>query len=497
MKHSQKRECLHHLRDTFGLSDYRPGQKAAVHALLSGRDVMCILPTGAGKSLCWQLPSVVHQGLTVVVSPLIALMRDQVQHLQALSIPAASLDSLLAPEEREAVVRRVRRGSVRILFVSPERLAQKSFRRLCAEIPPWLVVVDEAHCIVQWGDEFRPAYSQIGEFLRSLPQRPVLCAMTATADIVMQRSIRLSLGMHRMKHILLPVVRENLVYDVRTTLDGTADIIRLCLAERCKTLIFCRTRMRAERLSAILTEHGIHAAFYHAGMSREERQTVQQRFVCADNLVLCATTAFGMGVDVPDIRRIIHDEMPDGVIDYVQQTGRAGRDGKEAHCILLLEPQHLIRRADLKRKSKDNRRYWMPLRSLCRLHKKRRRLHQLLQIIMASDCIPQGLAKAFRQKTGCCGKCRACRRGRLIPHAPDIGGMKEWQTRAFLLGWQRRALAASLDILPGQVLSDVAMNVGARDFCFPPDVRAPEEMERLLAHFRYEKVHDFDSSWIS
>ena len=182
MKHSLKQETLRHLRETFGLTDYRPGQKAAVQALLSGRDVMCILPTGAGKSLCWQLPAVVHAGVTVVISPLIALMRDQVQHLTAIGMLAVSLDSLMSPAEKEQALSAIRSGAVRIVFVSPERLQQSSFRHLCREIQPWLIVVDEAHCIVQWGGEFRPAYRQIGDFLHGLQTRPVLCAMTATAD---------------------------------------------------------------------------------------------------------------------------------------------------------------------------------------------------------------------------------------------------------------------------------------------------------------------------
>lgn len=495
MKHSQKRECLRHLRDTFGLSSFRPGQKAAVHALLSGRDVMCILPTGSGKSLCWQLPALVHEGLTVVVSPLIALMRDQVEHLVSLEISAVSLDSLMLPEARETAMQQIRTGEARIVFVSPERLMQTGFRRLCEEMKPWLVVVDEAHCIVQWGGSFRPAYAAIGEFLTRLPLRPVLCSLTATADDAMQQAIQESLGMRRIKQIVLPIVRENLIYEVCTTLDSTSEILRLIHRKTCKTLIFCRSRFRTEWLASKLSGMGVSAAAYHAGMSREDRLDVQGRFASGDVQVMCATTAFGMGVDVPDIRRIIHDEMPDGVIDYIQQSGRAGRDGEKAECILLLEPLHLTLRADLRRRLKDET-VGNPFRRWFRVRKKRRQLRQLLQSVLSSECIPAAMSHVFGQSSSRCGICSACRRGRLLPGVPDIGGMKEWQVRAFVLQWQRNSLANQRQCIPSEILSDAALNDAARKLVFPDETSAPQEMERLLAHFRRERMYDSASKRI-
>ena len=237
MKYSLKRDCRYHLTHTFGLADYRPGQKEAVYALLSGRDVMCILPTGAGKSLCWQLPAVVSKRLTLVVSPLIALMRDQVQHLHAAGIPAIALDSLMSAEEREAGLKRIRAGAVRIVYVSPERLMQPRFRQLCMEKPPWLIVVDEAHCVVQWGEKFRPAYTAIAEFIAGLPARPAVCALTATADAAMQRAIRDNLSLNRCKRVTMPIIRGNLVYNVRTTLERTNELLRLCQKYPAKTVM--------------------------------------------------------------------------------------------------------------------------------------------------------------------------------------------------------------------------------------------------------------------
>lgn len=485
MKRSLKKACMQRLHDTFGLPGFRPGQHEAVQALLSGRDVMCILPTGAGKSLCWQLPAVVHDGLTVVVSPLIALMRDQVQHLLERGIPAVALDSLMEPEEREQAVQRLRQGTVRIVFVSPERLMQESFRQLCREVSPWLLVVDEAHCVVQLGESFRPAYGEISSFIAGLNQRPVLCALTATADAAMQRSIRESLGMRREKRVCLPVIRENLTYDVRTTLHATGDIIRLMQQKPCKTVVFCRTRLRTEQLSSFLAGSGFSADCYHAGLSRDERMAVQQRFAEGRTQILCATSAFGMGVDIPGIRRIIHEDVPDSVTDYAQQTGRAGRDGGQAECILFLEPVRLIRRGNIRSRGKGTLIHrWL------RNMKKRRELRQMLGIMLTAPCIPAALAAAFGQSAERCGCCSACQREALLKRAPNLPGMKEWQVRAFFLKWQRDAIAKQRSCRANQIISDAALDTAAKKLMFPADVPVPPELERLLMHFRHEWMHD-------
>lgn len=489
MKHSLKKECLRRLRTTFGLTDYRPGQKAAVETLLSGRDVMCILPTGAGKSLCWQLPAVVHAGLTVVVSPLIALMRDQVEHLAAIGIPAVTLDSLLSPEEKDAAVARLIKREVHIVFVSPERLEQDRFRRLCQELCPWLVVVDEAHCVVQWGEHFRPSYGHIRQFLSVLSIRPVLCALTATADDAMQDAICESLGMRRTKRILLPILRENLVYDVRTTLDRTGEILRLMQQSPCRTVIFCRTRSRTERLAQMLAASGLKAEHYHAGLERAGRIDVQQRFLAGEKDVLCATSAFGLGVDIPDVRRVIHDHLPDSLIDYVQQSGRAGRDGQTAECILLIEPNDLVGKAVLRSKARDRFRgrpirRWMYLRPLWK------RLDQLLKAVLQADCIPAAFTAAFGKPAPPCGQCSACRKGRLVSQAPSLAHMREWQIRAWLLLWQRKALARSRGCVPQEIVSDRAIRIAAKKFVFPQDAFVPEELERLAAHFRQKTMHE-------
>ena len=481
MKHSLKRDAFRQLRDTFGLENYRPGQKEAVHALLSGRDVMCILPTGAGKSLCWQLPALVHEGLTVVVSPLIALMRDQVQHLHALGIPAASLDSLQSPEERAQAMADLLAGRVRIVLVSPERLLQRQFCQMCAAVQPWLVVVDEAHCVLQWGEEFRPAYAAIADFLQTLPRRPVLCAMTATANGAMQRAIAAALGMRRTKRILLPYIRENLVYEVRTTLDRAGNILRMCRESPCKTVIFCGTRVGTEALAALLRSQGVAADHYHAGLERAVRLAAQARFQTGETAVLCVTSAFGMGIDIPDIRRVIHAHLPDDVIDYVQQSGRAGRDGQRAECILLFDPNDLLMKARL-----HTRQPKWSLRGRLRLRRERRKQTQMLRTMLTSTCIPAGLAAALGRRISPCGQCSACRKGRLLPRIPRLEGLGESRVRLWFLCWQRDEMAKKRGCLPGQIMPDAALRSASRRLVFPDGADVPPEMERLLRHFRGE-----------
>ena len=488
MNYSLKRTCLQQLHRTFGLEEYRPGQKAAVHALLSGWDVMCILPTGAGKSLCWQLPAVVHEGLTVVVSPLIALMRDQVQHLADVGIPAVTLDSLMSEHDKHAAIHSIRQGSVRIVFVSPERLEDSRFRCLCSEVKPWLMVVDEAHCVVQWGESFRPAYANIGSFLQSLPKRPVLCALTATADDDMQRAIEKSLAMRRVKRILLPIVRENFIYDVRTTLDRTGDILRMVQQTDCKTVIFCRSRSRTEYLSALLNASGVEAEYYHAGRERTERLGVQRRFAEGNVQILCATTAFGLGIDIPDIRRVMHDYLPDSLVDYVQQTGRAGRDFADAHCILLLEPNDLVDKVHIRERAKALFR-WQPIRRWYYLHSFWKHQNQLLRVLLQKKCIMSGIAAALGHSMTACGRCSACRRGRLVRGVPSLAGKSEWQVRAWLFTWQRQAMADKLGVPPSRIISDRAIHVAAKRFVFPAETQVRPELLRLLVHFRRENMH--------
>lgn len=317
MRTARKQQCSRVLRNTFGVSGFRPGQEQAADALLDGRDLLCILPTGAGKSLCWQLPALMMDELTVVISPLIVLMHDQVRHLRERGIPSVHLDSLMTPAERADALSQLTRGQAKIAFLAPERLNHPEIYALCRQHPPAMVVVDEAHCVVQWGEAFRPSYQQIGQFVSSLPRRPVLCAMTATADKQLQRGIVQSLGLRHPKRIVMPVERPNLHYSVLPTVHVTDAILRALQKIPGKAVVFCRLRTRTESLAERLNRAGIPAAAYHAGLNREERSRVVQAYLSGRIRVVTATSAFGMGVDIPDIRLILHDHLPTNMIDYV------------------------------------------------------------------------------------------------------------------------------------------------------------------------------------
>ena len=244
----------------------------------------------------------------------------------------------------------------------------------------------------------------------------------------------------------------------------------------------------------MLLAGGLSADFYHAGLERSERLRSQQRFQCGETQILCATTAFGMGVDIPDIRRIIHDDLPDSVIDYVQQTGRGGRDGQMAECILYLEPRQLVRRAEMRKQMRHK--IGSVFQRQLQVFYQRRKLRKLLQVLLTEPCIPKGLAKAFGQRVKTCGCCCACQHGAMLSHVPDIGGMREWQVRAFLLQWQRDALAAKLKCSAGQVMPDAALIVAAKHFTFPPEYDVPEELNRLCLHFLGKSMHEYWPEWI-
>ena len=485
MLRRERARRLQALQTIFGLQGFRPGQEKAVDALLRGRDLICILPTGAGKSLCWQLPAVLHEGWTLVVSPLIALMRDQLRGLQAHGLDAVCLDSLQTEEKREASLHLLETGQTKIALVSPERLQSVRFRRAVQARPPWLMVVDEAHCVPRWGDSFRPAYAQLDQFLGDLPARPVLCAMTATADAAMRRDIARSLGMRRPKRVVLPVTRDNLRMAVNTTIHPEETIL-LLMEEHAgeKRVVFCRTRRETERLAALLRLEGMAAEHYHAGMDREERLAVQARFTDGKTEVLTATTAFGMGVDVPDIRCIVLSGLPDTMLDLAQQFGRAGRDGESADCVLLLDPAGLeTRRKHLRRRRKDGWAQW---------HKAHRETSALLDWCLSGRCLQQGIARAFGQRCAPCGVCSACLRAkrlgrfRRLTATPEIHHMRERHLRAWALRWERAEIARQSGAGRQAVMPEHVLRRAAETGIVPSGARMRgadiRRMQALLDH---------------
>ena len=324
------------LRRYFGHGEFREGQETLIDALLAGRDALGIMPTGGGKSLCYQVPALLLPGVTLVISPLISLMKDQVMALEKAGVPAAFLNSSLSAMERRAVYDGLRQGAYRLLYVAPERLETENFSALARELTIPLVAVDEAHCISQWGQDFRPSYRRIADFLSSLPRRPAVGAFTATATDLVQRDIVALLGLRDPVRAVTGFDRPNLFFDVRQPRNkGTAVLELLRQREGRSGIVYCATRATVERLCEALREHGIPATRYHAGLSEEERRQNQEDFQFDRCPVMVATNAFGMGIDKSNVSFVLHYNMPKSVEAYYQEAGRAGRDGERADCILL------------------------------------------------------------------------------------------------------------------------------------------------------------------
>jgi len=325
------------LRDTFGYEDFRPGQVDVVSAVLGGRDTLAVLPTGGGKSLCYQVPALVRPGLTVVISPLISLMKDQVDRLVARGVPATFLNSSIAPREVSDRIARTMRGDLKLLYVAPERFESADLQRCLARSRLTLLAVDEAHCISEWGHDFRPSFRRIAGVARNLGG-PQMIALTATATPVVRSDILDQLGMRRARVIVSGFDRINLHYSVRPCRDGTDKFPALLAVIRSSqrpAIVYAATRSSVERTARQLTRSGVSALPYHAGLDDELRLEVQERFMSGDADTIVATNAFGMGIDKPDVRLVIHYAMPGTLEAYYQEAGRAGRDGKPAHCVLL------------------------------------------------------------------------------------------------------------------------------------------------------------------
>ena len=336
MTHDPLVQALH---EHFGLRAFRPGQREAIEAVLAGRDVIAVMPTGAGKSLCFQLPALVGGGTTVVLSPLIALMKDQVDALRARGLAAAALHSLMAPSERAAAEAELAAGRLRLLFVAPERLASGAFREALARARPTRLVVDEAHCISQWGHDFRPDYRRIG-LLRAELGVPA-AAFTATATPEVREDIALQLGLHQPLELVTGFERPNLTLSVepcRSREHKLAALAALVAGIGTPGIVYAATRRNVEMWGEALEALGLRAGRYHAGLGEEERTRVQDEFLAGRLDAIAATNAFGMGIDKRNIRFVAHADLPGSVEAYYQEAGRAGRDGEPSQCTLLFSP---------------------------------------------------------------------------------------------------------------------------------------------------------------
>jgi ATP-dependent DNA helicase RecQ len=335
-------DALAALRERFGFESFRPGQAEVIGAVLAGRDVLCVLPTGGGKSLCYQLPALLRAGVTLVVSPLIALMKDQVDALARRGIAAVEVNSSLTPEQQDEALERVARGEVRLLYVAPERFRNERFRRRVLALGVSLIAVDEAHCISQWGHDFRPDYRRLGPALEALG-RPQVIALTATAPVEVQDDIVAQLSLREPLRLLDGLVRANLGFEVvrPATPEAKDEALLRALAGGGPAIVYCASRKGVERVTALCAARGLPALRYHAGLEDDERARAQDAFLTGGAPLIVATNAFGMGVDRPDVRCVLHYDIPRTVEAYVQESGRAGRDGAPARCVLLHHPADL------------------------------------------------------------------------------------------------------------------------------------------------------------
>ena len=407
---------LETLRHYFGHDHFRPGQEAMVDALLAGRDALGVMPTGAGKSMCYQVPALMMEGITLVISPLISLMADQVAALKAAGVPAAYLNSTLTPRQLELAIERACQGLYRIIYVAPERLETASFLRFARSAKIAMVAVDEAHCVSQWGQDFRPVYLRIADFVDQLPRRPVMGAFTATATARVREDIVRHLRLVNPTLAATGFDRPNLYFEIVRCQSGKqrdAVLLRILRGKSGQAgIVYCATRKAVEAVCDLLNDEGIAAARYHAGLPDEERARSQEDFQYDRVQVMVATNAFGMGIDKSNVRFVIHYNMPRSMEAYYQEAGRAGRDGEKAECILLYSGQDIFTAKWMIENSVPNEALSAAEQADVR-RQDLNRLNSMIDYCTRDGCLRSFILRYFGETTGGdCGDCGYCTGGR-------------------------------------------------------------------------------------
>ena len=425
--------ALEALNRYFGYDSFRPGQSGIVSAILTGHDVLGVMPTGAGKSICYQIPAAILPGVAIVISPLISLMRDQVDALNDVGLPAAFINTTQTPDEQDLVFAQALSGQIKLLYVAPERLETERFRNFAVRVPISLVAVDEAHCVSQWGQDFRSSYLGIGEFIAGLPTRPTVAAFTATATERVRRDIVSILGLHTPSITVTGFDRPNLYFDVismprKDKASWVASYIASHPDE--SGIVYCATRKETEALAeslnsavaelraaggADVSDIGTIAVAYHGGMSADTREQAQRDFVTDRVPVVVATNAFGMGIDKSNVRFVIHHNMPESIEAYYQEAGRAGRDGEPSRCTLLWNESDIVTRRRLLDSDYENERLTPEEQEAVRASK-RRLLDAMVGYCRTTDCLHAYMTRYFGETAGaaaktdgkCVGGCANC-----------------------------------------------------------------------------------------
>lgn len=397
------------LKDYFGHDSFRDGQEQIVDALLDGRDALCIMPTGAGKSMCYQIPALLFDGVTIVVSPLISLMKDQVGSLVQSGVPAAYINSSLSYPQFLRVLSNVEHGKYKIIYVAPERLLTDGFLDTCKKIKISMVAVDEAHCVSQWGQDFRPSYLKIISFVESLANRPIIGAFTATATNDVKEDIKKILRLENPFEITTGFDRPNLFFGVIKSSSKDEKLIDLIRERGDRSgIVYCATRKNVESVCELLCDNGFSAARYHAGLDEYERRKNQEDFVFDRKNIMVATNAFGMGIDKSNVTYVIHYNMPKNIESYYQEAGRAGRDGSEADCILLYSPKDVRLNRFMIENSEGNDELTIEENEQIR-ERDFERLKYMTFYSTTNDCLRGFILRYFGgEKKAYCGKCSNC-----------------------------------------------------------------------------------------